>query len=235
MSGQSSPKFKSDPFSHISDDAGDFEDNYTVVRPPQFKLSTQPFGESSSSGPSAIPQAAITTAQRPGHLMSSHSGDAVQHYPSSDSTATARADAVAAATQASIPRLQSGDVPTIRADILYQVNRDYDTFAQPSLTEGAVAALDHDYTHRSVSEWVHGRSQFSPAEQMERSMSEFPVGARTQTATRTGSTVGSSWSLVSLSTLSQMGYAVDYICGTGVQFADVSAPAGNLLLEEDCT
>ena len=228
MSDHFSPS-QFDLYSYMSEDAGDFEDNYTVVRPPQFKLSTQSSGESSPSGSGALLKAAPATVQTPSRLASS--------YPAPKSTATVMADEVAAATQAALPQLQPRNSPAIPPRILYYVNRDYNEFVQPSLTEGAVAAFDHEYAHRSVIEWVRGGSQFSPADQMESSVSELLVPARTQTAARTGSTVESSWSKVSSPSLnsSQMGLALDDICATGVQFADVSAPIANLLLEEDCT
>ncbi|KAI1428164.1 hypothetical protein F5Y12DRAFT_78371 [Xylaria sp. FL1777] len=226
-----------DSLSVIGDADGEFEDNYTAVRPPQYKDSNQPAGMPLPSGPSATPQTVVTTSQAPGHLASSQLEDAGQHYPASNSTATVRADEVAAATQAfhaTHPQLPSSTGPAVRTDLFFYVNCGYDGGVQP-LTEEAVAAHNYNSAHGSgngtIIEWIHGRSQFSPA---------YPMGIvsalqkpQTSTVIRTGSK--SSWSIISSSTLqpSQVEHVAEAVCATGLQFSDVSAPIGRQLLDED--
>ncbi|KAI0428944.1 hypothetical protein F5Y09DRAFT_343153 [Xylaria sp. FL1042] len=206
------------------------EDNYTAVRPPQYKDSNLPSGMSLSSGPSVTPENVVTRSQAPGRPTSSQGEDAPQHYPASDSTATVRADEVAATTQATqAPRRD----PTPRAHILFYIDRDYNG-ATPPLTERALAAHNHYVAHASVNghidEWIRGRSQFSAADPVDINMSILR-NDRTETATRCGSS--SSWSMISSSTLTplQIEPVADVVCDTGVQFADVSAPIGHLLDE----
>ncbi|KAI3343147.1 hypothetical protein F4824DRAFT_494937 [Ustulina deusta] len=225
MSSRTSPE---DPFDFCSvagDAGGEFEDSFTAVRPPEYNNSDQPSRRSLPTGPSAAPQTGVTTSQAPGHILSSQLDDAGQHYPASNSAATVTGAEVAAATQATLPRLH----------ILFHTNRDYNSALQP-LTERAVAALNHDVAHGSgngnVGEWIHGRSQFSPTDPMGINMSVLrnpPTGSATRTDSR------SSWSMISSSTLqpSQIENVADAVCATGQQFADVSAPIGPLL-DEDC-
>ncbi|KAI0515195.1 hypothetical protein F5B22DRAFT_192195 [Xylaria bambusicola] len=226
----------SDRIPHLRESSVDFEDNYTFDRPPQLNLSTQPAGGSSPNGASTVSQAAVITDQTPRRMASSQLEEAGQHYPASDSTATVMADEVAAATQAALPRLD----PVVRAHILFHVNRDYNGAVQP-LTEGAVAALNHDYAYSSVAEWVQGRSQFSPADQLGFDMSNMlPSRIRTSTAARTGSTVESSCTMVSRSTLkSTKTWGAHTVCAAGQQFEDVCTPIyhSHLSLDdcEDCT
>ncbi|KAK5630063.1 hypothetical protein RRF57_005778 [Xylaria bambusicola] len=223
----------SDHMSQIGQSAEDFEDNHTFKRPPQLNLSTQPAGGSSPSSASSVSQAAVVTGQTPRCLASSQLKEAAQHYPASDSTATVMADEVAGATQAALPRLD----PVVPAYILFHVNRDYNGAVQP-LTEGAVAALNHSCTYSSVPEWVQGRSQFFPGDQLGLDMSELlPSRIRTSTAARTGSTVESSCTMVSRSTLKSMKtWGSHEVCAAGLQFADVCIPIHHhqLLLDDDC-
>ncbi|KAI0818337.1 hypothetical protein GGR55DRAFT_71260 [Xylaria sp. FL0064] len=236
MSSHVSPKDQSDFLSVIGETNGDFEDNYTAVRPPQYNVSNLPSGvsfPSSPSVPSGTPDNIVTAGQATGRPMSSQLEDAGQHYPASNSTATVTADEVAAATLATQAIQAPGTGPTPRMHIFFHINRDYSGAVQP-LTEHAVAALDHDFAHGSVNgyfaEWIRDRSQFPPAG---RNIS-IPQKYRTETATRTGS--DSSWSIISRSTIGsmQMEPWADAVCATGMQFAEVSAPNRRGLLDENC-
>ncbi|KAI1283294.1 hypothetical protein F5Y07DRAFT_394210 [Xylaria sp. FL0933] len=233
MSSHVSPRDQSDFLAVVGETNGDFEDNYTAIRPPQYNVSNLPSGISFPSGPSVTSDNRVAAGQAAGPLMSSQSEDAGQHYPASNSTATVTADEVAAATLATQATQAPGTDPTPRMHILFHINRDYSRAVQP-LTEHAVAALDHDFAHGSVNgdfaEWIRDRSQFPPAD---RNIS-IPQKYRTETATRTGS--DSSWSFMSLSTLGSIQTEpwADAVCATGMQFAEVSAPNRRGLLDENC-
>ncbi|TGJ88528.1 hypothetical protein E0Z10_g234 [Xylaria hypoxylon] len=237
MSNHMSPEERLELLSSISNTSGEFEGNFTATRPPQYNDSNQPSGRFLHGGLSAVPRTLVTMSQAPQVPTPSQLEDVGQHYPSSDSTGTVMADEVAAAAAAAFSQPRPGLDPVPRMHILFHINRDYNGAVLP-LTERAVAALNHDFAHGSgngnVDEWIHGRSQFSPADQMDPSMSVLRH-PRTRTVTRTGSTVASSWSAISSSTLrvSLMGHVADDVCATGLQFADVSVPIGNHLLDED--
>ncbi|KAI0446700.1 hypothetical protein F4803DRAFT_448739 [Xylaria telfairii] len=185
------------------------EDGFTAVRPPQYNDSN------------CVPQTDVQD------LMLPEMQDAGHHYPAScdtDSTATIL-PGKAAATAAAAPT---------RSYIFYHLNRDYNGAVEP-LTEHAVAALNDDFRNGSyngnVGEWVNGRSQFPPKDPMDLNLSVFR-----HPRTRTASTLGSSWTIVSSTTPSgsQMEHVADDICAAGLQFADVPAfPMGHGLSDED--
>ncbi|KAI0468736.1 hypothetical protein F4859DRAFT_201119 [Xylaria cf. heliscus] len=199
-------------------DAGEgleYEDTFTADRPPQYNDSNQ------------VPQTVdqdLTTSQ-----MQSIRDDG---YPAScrtDSTSTILLGQAAA----------GATVTPTRPYIDYHVNYDYsrvdDGSAEP-LTEQAIAALNNDFRNGwyngNVGEWVRGRSQFSPSDPVDLNLSEL-----CSPRTITESTLGSSWTIVSLSTphlSSQTEYGADVICAAGLQFADIPAfPMGPTLLDED--
>ncbi|KAH8165696.1 hypothetical protein CIB48_g2572 [Xylaria polymorpha] len=183
------------------------EDAFTADRPPQYNDSNR------------VPQTVVQD------LMLSEMQDVGDHYPAScdtDSTATVLPP-IAAATTAT-----ATTATPIRPHILYHVNRDYNGALEP-LTEHAVAALNNDFRNGSysgnVDEWVYGRSQCPPSDPEDLNMSVFR-----HPHTRTDSTLGSSWTVVSSSTPSgsQMEHVADCICAAGLQFADVPAfPMGH--------
>ncbi|KAI0460061.1 hypothetical protein F5B21DRAFT_128879 [Xylaria acuta] len=194
------------------DNAGeefDYQDAFTAGCPPQYHDSNQ------------APQTVVQDA------MLSQMQGIRDHYPAScrtDSTATVLADKAVATATATQPR----------PHIFYHVNRDYNGAAEP-LTEEAVAALNDDFRNGSyngnVGEWVRGRSQFPPSDPVDLNLSVLR-----NPRTRTDSTLGSSWTVVSSTTPSgsQMEHVADVICAAGLQFADVPAsPTGPTLLDED--
>ncbi|KAF2968019.1 hypothetical protein GQX73_g5589 [Xylaria multiplex] len=144
----------------------------------------------------------------------------------SDSNSTVMADEVAVATPLS--QLPPNPHPTLRMDLQFYINFNYDGAVQP-LTEQAIAAHNHNLASGSgngnIVEWVNGHSQFLAADSKGLIMSTARH-PRTQTATRTGSTVLSSWSVVSLSApqVSMSAHGDDGVYAIGSQFADVSAP-----------
>ncbi|KAI0192956.1 hypothetical protein EV127DRAFT_27721 [Xylaria flabelliformis] len=191
-----------------TDEAFNYEDAFTAGRPPQYNDSNH------------VPQTVVQD------LMPSQMQGIRDYYPAScrtDSTATVLADKDTVTATA----------PT-RDYVLYHVNRNYEGDAEP-LTEYAIAALNNDFNNRSyggnVDEWVRGRSQFPPSDPVDLSMSVFR-----SPRTRTDSTVGSSWTMVSSMTpsSSQTEHMADVICAAGLQFADVPAfPVGPTLLDKD--
>ncbi|RWA08326.1 hypothetical protein EKO27_g6783 [Xylaria grammica] len=224
-----------EPLASVCDNNGGFEDNYTPTRPPQYNDRNQPSGRVLPGGPSTVPRT-VVTSQAPDNPTSPELEGVGQHYPALNSTATGVVDGVVTVAAASIPPHQPYPDPIPRAYVLFHVNRSYNGAHQP-LTEGAIAALDHDFAHGSASgnvgEWIHGRSQFTRANPVNPSISVLQC-PRTYTVTRTGSTVLSSWSIVSSThQVSSTGHVADDVCAVGQQFADVSAPIGRRLLDED--
>ncbi|KAI0546797.1 hypothetical protein F4679DRAFT_401692 [Xylaria curta] len=195
-----------------TDDAFGYEDAFTAGRPPQYNNSNQ------------VPQ---TVGQ---DIIPSQMQGTIDHYPTScrtESTATVLADKDTVAATATATATPTRDY------ILYHVNRNYEGDAEP-LTEYAIAALNNDFHNRSysgnVDEWVRGRSQFPPSDPVDLNMSVFR-----SPHTRTDSTVGSSWTIVSMtSSSSRAEHMADVICAAGLQFADVPAfPMGPTLLDKD--
>ncbi|KAI1737816.1 hypothetical protein F4680DRAFT_199466 [Xylaria scruposa] len=198
-------------------DAFDHEDAFAAGCPPQNDDGNQ------------VPQTVVRDT------MPSQTQGIRDHYPAScrtDSTATVLVDKDAVTATAT---------PT-RDYILYHVNSNYEGDAEP-LTEYAIAALNNDLRDKSysgnvdewvrdnVDEWARGRSQFPPSDPVDLNMSVFR-----SPRTRTDSTVGSSWTIVSSTTpsSSQTEHMADVICAAGLQFADVPAfPMGPTLLDKD--
>ncbi|KAI0533877.1 hypothetical protein GGR58DRAFT_87319 [Xylaria digitata] len=218
------------PSSAMSSMSAEFEDNFTAARPPQYNGSNQPSGGFLPVGPSAVPRAILATGQA-SEAISPQLQDAGQHYPASDSTGTGTvmADEVVAAIAAPLSQPPPNLHLTPRMVLQFYINHDYDGAVQP-LTEQAIAAHDYNIAcgsgNSNVVEWINGGLQFPAVDSRSLSMSVFRH-SRTQTATRTGSTVPSSWSVVSSSALqvSMSGHGDDGVRDTGSQFTDVSAPA----------
>ncbi|KAI8948010.1 hypothetical protein F4801DRAFT_485854 [Xylaria longipes] len=215
MSRNIPPDYHTEPVSCRNNDTGegyDYEDAFTAGRP-QYNDSN-------------LPQTVVQD------LMLLQMQGSSDHYPAScrtDSTATILADKAAATAAAT-----SATTPT-RDYILYHVNRDYNG-AVEQLTEQAVAALNNDFRNGSyngnVGEWVRDRSQFPPSDPVDLNLSVLR-----SPPTRTDSTVGSSWTIISSATPSdsQEEYMADDICAAGGQFVDVPAsPTGPTLSDEDC-
>ncbi|KAI0408878.1 hypothetical protein F4802DRAFT_300805 [Xylaria palmicola] len=238
MSHYMPPKDEASFLSHIIETDEDFgEETYTASRPPQYNNSNQAPGRALPSAPGAVPRTVLTTAASLADLALSQTSDARGRYPPSsytESTGTVVANGASAVAGAAV----TGGTPGLRLDLLFHINRDYNGAVQP-LTERAVAALNHDFGqgpfNGNVAEWVRCRLHYPPSDPMD--LSPYTLcHPRTWTVARTGSTVGSSWSMVSSTvlSLSQVGHVADDICAAGWQFDEVPAwPAGPAILDED--
>ncbi|KAI1752056.1 hypothetical protein F4782DRAFT_167620 [Xylaria castorea] len=211
MSHQLPPEDQVEILSRLdnTDEEFDYEDAFTPGRPPQYNDNNQ------------VPQTVVQD------LKLSQMQGTEDHYPAScrtDSTATVLADK-APPTATATP---------MREYIFYHVNRDYNGATEP-LTEHAIAALDNDFRNGSyngnVDEWARDRSQFPPSDPVDLNLSVFR-----SPRSRTDSTVGSSWTIVSSATpsSSQTEHMADDIRAAGLQFADVPAsPMDPTLLDKD--
>jgi hypothetical protein len=222
--------FPSSPPREWEDDF--MEHNLTAIHPQFNDEDTLPVF-SSGPVPSLVPRNTNITDAAFQHEMQAQIREDYPLSCNTDSTATIVAEkAGSTATIAASPQ-------QVRKHILFHTNRDYNSpgGVQP-LTEGAIAAFDHDGTgsyNGNIAAWVRGGRQSSPEDVVSVNMSLLR-SPRTRTTTRTGSTLGSSWSMVSMATpsVSQVDYIAESICAAGLQFNDVPAgPTGPDLLDED--
>ncbi|KAI3322176.1 hypothetical protein HD806DRAFT_139641 [Xylariaceae sp. AK1471] len=220
--------------SRTSDFEDDFiEDNFTADRPCQFNDEHLPTTFSSGPSPSVVPRTVLITDAALADLTLAQIKKAYPLSCHTSSTATITAEKAAATTNASLQ---------VRKHVLFHTKRDYNgAGAVQPLTEWALAALNDDFRMRSyngnIAEWIRGGPQFSPEDMVSVNMSVLrSPRTRTMTMTCTGSTLGSSWSVISMSTpsVSQVDRVAESICAAGLQFDDVPASPTSLdLLDED--
>jgi hypothetical protein len=231
MSYHISPQDQFELLSRFSDYSDDeiSEGNFTPARPSQYNDQNQ--SRTLPSTPSAVPRNLTMANEELVVLLLQTLGGRYRYTPSynTESMATVTVDE-AAATAA----------PTgLREHLLFHLNRDYDGAVQP-LTERAIAALNDNFGTGSyngnIGDWILGGPQPSPADLMSVNVSVLR-SPPTQAMTRTGSSaVGSSWTVVSMSTptVSQVDHTADSVCAVGLQFDNVAAhPNGPGLLDED--